>query len=102
MLLDRLAKRLLGRLHSIQAFLIGFACTFFRFLDIPVFWPILLVYFFILFGTASLVNVQLTRASKTKIAVTMRKQIRHMIKYKYLPFSFGKKVYKGKGPANSK
>jgi hypothetical protein len=41
---------------------------FFPFLDIPVFWPILVVYFFALFF------------------VTMRKQIQHMIKHKYIPF----------------
>lgn len=28
--------------------------------------------------------------------LTMRKQIQHMIKYKYLPFSIGKKSYQGK------
>eukprot|EP00160_Parvularia_atlantis_P018473 Unigene6853_Nuclearia_a/m.20995 Unigene6853_Nuclearia_a/g.20995 ORF Unigene6853_Nuclearia_a/g.20995 Unigene6853_Nuclearia_a/m.20995 type:complete len:199 (-) Unigene6853_Nuclearia_a:109-705(-) len=71
-------------LQSMQAFVVATVCTFFPFLDVPVFWPILLVYFFILF------------------AVTMRKQIRHMIKYRYIPFSFGKKVYKGKAPASSK
>ncbi|KAK6454195.1 retrieval of early ER protein Rer1 [Scheffersomyces xylosifermentans] len=44
--------------------------------DIPVFWPILLMYFIILF------------------TLTMRKQIQHMIKYKYLPFDFGKTRYR--------
>ncbi|KAL0478290.1 hypothetical protein AKO1_008548 [Acrasis kona] len=46
-----------------------------RLFDIPVFWPILLGYFIILF------------------AITMRKQISHMIKHKYLPWSSGKKKY---------
>jgi len=36
---------------------------------VPVFWPILLVYFCALFF------------------VTMRRQIRHMIKHRYIPFS---------------
>ncbi|KAK6460340.1 retrieval of early ER protein Rer1 [Scheffersomyces coipomensis] len=44
--------------------------------DIPVFWPILLMYFIILF------------------TLTMRKQIQHMIKHKYLPFDFGKTKYR--------
>jgi len=35
--------------------------TFFRFFDVPVFWPILLLYFLMLFG------------------MTMKKQISHMI-----------------------
>jgi hypothetical protein len=48
--------------------------TFFSVFDVPVFWPILLMYWFILFF------------------VTMKRQIKHMIKYKYLPFTWGKKV----------
>jgi hypothetical protein len=29
----------------------------------------------------------------------MKRQIRHMIKYKYVPFSFGKATYNGSGKA---
>lgn len=61
--------------NAITSLCIGLACTLFPFLDIPVFWPILLMYFVILF------------------ALTMRRQIQHMIKYKYLPFDLGKKAY---------
>lgn len=50
--------------------------TLFSVLDIPVFWPILLAYFIILF------------------LLTMRRQIQHMIKYKYIPLDIGKKRYK--------
>lgn len=63
-----------------RAFLIAFFCTFVPFLDIPVFWPILLLYFVLLF------------------ALTMRRQIKHMIKYRYIPFDIGKKSYKKSGP----
>jgi hypothetical protein len=49
-----------------------------RSFNIPVFWPILLMYFFALFF------------------LTMKRQIKHMIKYKYVPFSFGKTKYKSK------
>ena len=28
--------------------------------------------------------------------LTMKRQIKHMIKYRYVPFSFGKTRYKGK------
>jgi hypothetical protein len=52
--------------------------TFFSFFDVPVFWPILLIYFVLLF------------------VLTMKRQIKHMIKHKYLPFSVGKKRYAGK------
>jgi predicted membrane protein len=49
--------------------------TFFGIFDIPVFWPILLLYFIVLFF------------------ITMKRQIKHMIKFKYVPFSFGKTTY---------
>lgn len=48
--------------------------TFFPIFDVPVFWPILLMYWFVL------------------LFVTMKRQIKHMIKYRYIPFSLGKKV----------
>ncbi|CAL8107529.1 unnamed protein product [Calicophoron daubneyi] len=54
------------------AVLISVLCTFFDFLDIPVFWPILVMYFLMLFY------------------LTMKRQILHMIKYRYLPFTYGK------------
>lgn len=49
--------------------------------NIPVFWPILLLYFIILF------------------AVTMKRQIRHMIKHRYVPWSWGKVKYSTAGKA---
>ncbi|XP_065890339.1 protein RER1-like [Dysidea avara] len=52
--------------------------TCFEMFNIPVFWPILVLYFILLF------------------TVTMKRQITHMIKYRYLPFSYGKRRYKGK------
>ncbi|KAL1926003.1 hypothetical protein VTP01DRAFT_7096 [Rhizomucor pusillus] len=58
-----------------KATVIALVCSFFSIFDIPVFWPILLIYFCILF------------------AITMRRQIKHMIKYKYIPFDWGKKNY---------
>ncbi|CAH2061381.1 unnamed protein product [Thlaspi arvense] len=67
-------------LSIIRAFVIGFMMTFFEVFDVPVFWPILLFYWVMLFF------------------LTMRKQIQHMIKYRYVPFSFGKQQY-GKKPA---
>merc|ERR1719460_91396 len=58
---------------AMKSLLIGFTMTFFPMFDLPVFWPVLLLYWIMLF------------------TVTMKKQIKHMIKYKYLPFSFGKR-----------
>ncbi|KAJ0393406.1 hypothetical protein P43SY_000560 [Pythium insidiosum] len=46
--------------------------------DIPVFWPILLIYFIMLF------------------TLTMKRQIKHMWKHNYVPWTHGKQVYKGK------
>jgi len=63
-----------GRYSITKAFCIAFVMTFFSAFDVPVFWPILLFYWVVLF------------------TLTMRRQISHMIKYKYVPFSFGKLV----------
>lgn len=57
-----------------KAFCIAFMMTFFSVFDVPVFWPILLCYWVVLF------------------VLTMRRQIAHMIKYKYIPFNIGKQV----------
>ncbi|OAQ70293.1 Retrieval of early ER protein Rer1 [Pochonia chlamydosporia 170] len=58
-----------------RAVAISFFCTFFEFFNIPVFWPVLVMYWIILF------------------VLTMRKQIQHMVKYRYVPFTMGKKNY---------
>lgn len=55
------------------------AMTLIPIFDVPVFWPILLIYFFTLF------------------ALTMRNQIAHMIKFRYVPFAWGKARYGGAG-----
>jgi len=59
-----------------RAIVIGFFCSWFEIFNVPVFWPVLVMYWFILF------------------VLTMRKQIQHMIKYRYVPFTFGKKTYR--------
>mmetsp|Transcript_22642 Transcript_22642/g.33145 ORF Transcript_22642/g.33145 Transcript_22642/m.33145 type:complete len:195 (+) Transcript_22642:155-739(+) len=57
----------------------SFFMTFFPIFDVPVFWPILVMYFCVLFF------------------MTMKKQIAHMYKHKYVPFSFGKSKYNNAG-----
>ncbi|KAI7871882.1 Golgi membrane protein [Spinellus fusiger] len=70
--------------HAVtQATCFALVASFFRIFDIPVFWPILLVYFIILF------------------IITMRRQIKHMIKYKYIPFDLNKRNYSGSGRSKS-
>ncbi|XP_070561897.1 protein RER1-like [Ptychodera flava] len=66
-----------------KAIVIAFVCTFFEVFNVPVFWPILVVYFITLF------------------CITMKRQIKHMIKYRYLPFTHGKTKYKGKEDSGS-
>jgi len=62
-------------LGIVKSTLIGLFCTFFDCFNVPVFWPILVMYFITLF------------------CITMKRQIRHMIKYKYIPFTHGKPKY---------
>lgn len=66
---------LVYRYSSSKSFLFGMTATFFPIFDVPVFWPILLLYFFVLFF------------------ITMKRQVKHMIKHKYIPFDLGKKVH---------
>jgi hypothetical protein len=67
----------------IKATLITTFMTFFEFFDFPIYWPLLVFYF--IFMTTFL----------------CRYKIEHMIKYKYIPFDFGKKTY-GKGKSSFK
>jgi len=64
-------------LSSTRATIIALFCTFSEAFDVPVYWPILVMYFFVLF------------------VLTMRRQIQHMIKYKYIPFDLGRKARYG-------
>ncbi|KAG2159148.1 retrieval of early ER protein Rer1 [Suillus bovinus] len=64
-------------LSSTRATLVSLFCTVSEVFDVPVYWPILVVYFCVLF------------------ALTMRRQIQHMIKYKYIPFDIGRKARYG-------
>ncbi|EPQ31003.1 uncharacterized protein PFL1_01192 [Pseudozyma flocculosa PF-1] len=65
-------------LSATQAILISLFCTTSEAFDIPVFWPILVMYFCILF------------------AITMRRQIKHMIQHRYVPFDLGRKATYGR------
>ncbi|KAH7290769.1 hypothetical protein KP509_30G062900 [Ceratopteris richardii] len=68
-----------------KAFCVAFVMTFFSIFDVPVFWPILLLYWIVLF------------------IFTMKRQLRHMMKYKYVPFDVGKQQrYAGKASTSEK
>lgn len=65
--------------RSFSATLLSIVATFFPMLDVPVFWPILLIYFILLF------------------VLQMKDRIRHMVQHKYVPFTTGKKTYNQPG-----
>jgi len=67
-------------LSTTRATVVAIFCTMFEIFDVPVYWPILVGYFLALF------------------AMTMRRQIQHMVKYKYIPFDFGRKTRYGGSP----
>ncbi|KAF8504738.1 retrieval of early ER protein Rer1 [Russula emetica] len=64
-------------LSTTRATLISFFMTFSSAFDVPVYWPILVMYFCVLF------------------VLTMRRQLQHMIKYRYVPFDWGRKTRYG-------
>ena len=64
--------------RAVYSTIVAFVCTFFAVCNVPVFWPILVLYFIVLF------------------TLTMKRQIAHMIKYRYLPFTHGKRRYRGR------
>ncbi|KAL1915808.1 uncharacterized protein VTP21DRAFT_6196 [Calcarisporiella thermophila] len=61
---------------STRSILIAFVCTTMRAFDLPVVWQILLFYFIVLFG------------------VTMRRQLQHMARYRYVPWTQKKRPSK--------
>jgi hypothetical protein len=75
-----------------RAISIGFLCTWFSIFDVPVFWPVLVVYWLILFALTSTFPYQEWGRSIANVE-TVRRQIQHMIKYRYVPFSIGKAKY---------
>lgn len=63
---------------TFKALIISLLLTLFSIFDVPVFWPVLVIYFFTLFF------------------LTMRQRIAHMIQHRYVPYSHGKVKYAGK------
>lgn len=72
------------RQRCTAALLISIICTFWRIFNIPVYWPILLIYFIILTG------------------VQMKQRIVHMLRHRYVPFNVGKPRFPGKTEATQK
>ncbi|EPQ10801.1 Protein RER1 [Myotis brandtii] len=104
-----------------KGILVAMVCTFFEAFNVPVFWPILVMYFIMLFCITMkrqikgiLVAMVCTFFEAFNVPVfwpilvmyfimlfciTMKRQIKHMIKYRYIPFTHGKRTYKGKEDA---
>lgn len=64
---------------STLATVFALTSTLFEMFDIPVFWPILVIYFIVLF------------------LITTKRQIAHMLKHKYLPWDAGKRNFRHQG-----
>ena len=89
-------RRPTNRLSSTRAILIALVCSFFEAFDIPVYWPILLMYFIILFCLTMRRQIQCVYSFFIRNYLGLNRSLhRHMIKYKYIPFDFGRKARYG-------
>lgn len=59
--------------------------------DVPVYWPILVVYWFVLFALTMRRQIQYVPVYASRERLLSARD-RHMIKYKYIPFDFGRKA----------
>ena len=76
-----------------RAVAISFFCSWFEIFNVPVFWPVLVMYWLMLFILTSRLSQTPLRGNPRLTLSVVRKQIQHMIKYRYVPFSFGKARY---------
>ena len=76
-----------------RAVVISFLCSWFEVFNVPVFWPVLVMYWFMLFILTSGSPLSKVLSLLMLTAVAVRKQIQHMIKYRYVPFTIGKARY---------
>lgn len=76
-----------------RAIAIAFVCSWFEVFNVPVFWPVLVMYWMILFVLTSTWRRCVVVRGLGLTSHTVRKQIQHMIKYRYVPFTIGKTRY---------
>ena len=83
-----------------RAVLIAIGCTFFRALDIPVFWPILVLYFIVVFVHMMHQRIRhappLLAVAAAAAAADGGLPCRHMVEHRSLPFTTGKPRFKGR------
>ncbi|KAJ7106050.1 Rer1 family-domain-containing protein [Mycena crocata] len=91
----------ISRLSATRATVIALLCTVSEVFDVPVYWPILVVYFFVLFALTMRRQIQCVRFRFPHLPPTFLPSTcayllhRHMIKYKYVPFDIGRKTRYG-------
>lgn len=81
----------------VKSTLFAFFFTFFEVFDIPVFWPILLLYFVALFCLTMKKQIKVLFCETSyyiyEHVKNVCKTFQHMIKYRYIPFTWGKPKY---------
>lgn len=82
----------LYRLSSTRAVTVALLCTLSEIFDVPVYWPILVVYFCVLFALTMRRQIQCVLSLIPGLNLIL---LRHMIKYKYIPFDIGRKTRYG-------
>lgn len=82
-------------LSATKATVVALSMAFFEVFNIPVFWPILVVYFILLFCLTMKRQIKV-REFVEIVGCIWESVFQHMIKYRYLPFSLGKPKYAGR------
>ncbi|KAL0571943.1 hypothetical protein V5O48_010015 [Marasmius crinis-equi] len=82
-------------LSATRATVIALFCTTSEVFDVPVYWPILVVYFFTLFALTMRRQIQYALSSQVMNSPQHLLHYRHMIKYRYVPFDIGRKAKYG-------
>ena len=72
---------------------IAVVCTFFEVFNVPVFWPILVMYFITLFCLTMKRQIKVISYTYYRIFELIPFLFQHMIKYRYIPFTHGKPKY---------
>ena len=83
-----------SRLSATRAIIISIFCTTSDMFDVPVYWPILVVYFCVLFLLTMRRQIQYVYLLVIHVFAHVE-VLRHMIKYKYIPFDIGRKARYG-------
>ena len=83
-----------SRLSGTRAIAVAIFLTTSDMFDVPVYWPILVVYFCVLFLLTMRRQIQYVHLLAIHVSAHVW-FLRHMIKYKYIPFDIGRKARYG-------